>query len=275
MWPISSKVDNMSFQRFDSLEELYQYFPKKEKHYGQDYTGQKYNRLTFISRVEHSDKKHSYWAVRCDCGKCFVCINNSITSGRTQSCGCLNAELSAQRSHDIFFHDLTGQQFGKLTVIAFAGQDKSHHSLWKCQCECGKITIVSTPNLTTNHTMSCGCSKQSNGELQVETWLQDHNWCYEAEVSVPELGRQRFDFKIYLDNNAYAFLEIQGIQHYQPVKHFGGEEAYQIRVQHDQDKRDYCEERNIPLIILRADKALLQELEKQLSTLSNDYHICE
>lgn len=46
----------MSFQRFNSLEELYQHFPKKEKHWGKDYTGQKYNRLTFISRVEHPDK---------------------------------------------------------------------------------------------------------------------------------------------------------------------------------------------------------------------------
>ena len=41
----------MSFQRFDSLEELYQHYPKKEKHWGKDYTGQKYNRLTFISRT--------------------------------------------------------------------------------------------------------------------------------------------------------------------------------------------------------------------------------
>ena len=261
----------MSFQRFDSLEELYQHYPKKEKHWGKDYTGQKYNRLTFISRIEHPDKKQSYWAVRCNCGKYFAVRASAVVNNITKSCGCLNAELTSQRAHDMFFRDLTGQKFGKLTVITFAGRDKNHHSLWKCQCECGKITIVSTSNLTTGHTMSCGCNKQSNGELRVERWLQEHKWHYEKEVSVPELGRQRFDFKIYI-GDIYVFLEIQGIQHYQPVKHFGGEEAYQIRIQHDQDKANYCKERNIPLIILYSDKALLQNLEQQLSILSNDYH---
>ena len=261
----------MSFQRFDSLEELYQCYPKKEKHWGKDYTGQKYNRLTFISRIEHPDKKQSYWAVRCNCGRYFAVRASAVANNITKSCGCLNAELTAQRAHDMFFRDLTGQKFGKLTVIAYAGKDKNHHTLWKCQCECGNITIVSTSNLTTGHTMSCGCNKQSNGELRAEQWLQEHNWRYEKEVSVPELGRQRFDFKIYI-GNIYVFLEIQGIQHYQPVEHFGGEEAYQIRVQHDQDKANYCKERNIPLIILYSDKTLLQNLEQQLSILSNDYH---
>lgn len=257
------------FERFESLEELLKKYPKKEKHYGKDYTGEKYNRLEFITRVEHPDKSHSYWAVKCDCGKYFVVINNSITSGRTKSCGCLNAELSAIRAHETFFKDLTGNVYGKLKVIKFVGQDTSHHCLWECKCECGNTTIVSSSNLTTYHTMSCGCNKQSNGELLIEQWLQEHNFKYEKEVKVPELGQQRFDFKIY-HNSYYVFLEMQGIQHYQAVKHFGGEEGFAIRQQHDQDKVNYCKQYNIPLIIIKYNQNILQQLEQSISSTFND-----
>lgn len=38
--------------------------------------------------------------------------------------------------------DITGQKFAKLTVIERAGSDKWGCALWKCQCECGNLTIV-------------------------------------------------------------------------------------------------------------------------------------
>lgn len=34
--------------------------------------------------------------------------------------------------------DLTGQTFGKLTVIERAGSDKHGNALWKCQCNCSE-----------------------------------------------------------------------------------------------------------------------------------------
>lgn len=54
--------------------------------------------------------------------------------------------------------DKTGQRFGKLTVIKFTGQtDNNRHSLWECQCDCGNKTIVSSANLISGGTKSCGC----------------------------------------------------------------------------------------------------------------------
>ena len=40
------------------------------------------------------------------------------------------------------FMDLTGQQFGKLTVEELVGKDKYYDKLWKCRCECGNTVIV-------------------------------------------------------------------------------------------------------------------------------------
>lgn len=48
--------------------------------------------------------------------------------------------------------DLTNQKFNYLTPIEYIKGGK-----WKCICDCGKITIVDTRNLKSNHTKSCGC----------------------------------------------------------------------------------------------------------------------
>lgn len=53
--------------------------------------------------------------------------------------------------------DLTGQQFGRLTVLARAGFDGK--TLWRCSCECGKETIARSPSLRNGTHRSCGCLK--------------------------------------------------------------------------------------------------------------------
>lgn len=53
--------------------------------------------------------------------------------------------------------DLTGERFGKLTVIKEVGRNKHNKSLWECHCDCGGLKITSTPNLRSGKTNSCGC----------------------------------------------------------------------------------------------------------------------
>lgn len=53
-------------------------------------------------------------------------------------------------------HDLTGQRFGRLTVICRDGSI-SGHSAWLCQCDCGNMTRTTACSLKSGHTMSCGC----------------------------------------------------------------------------------------------------------------------
>lgn len=53
--------------------------------------------------------------------------------------------------------DLSGQKFGRLTVLSFAGQGKYHNSLWLCKCECGNTKVISGNSLVQGATKSCGC----------------------------------------------------------------------------------------------------------------------
>lgn len=55
--------------------------------------------------------------------------------------------------------DLSGQRFGKLTVIGRATLPKGSICKWLCRCECGKTKAVQTYSLRRGETRSCGCSK--------------------------------------------------------------------------------------------------------------------
>ena len=63
--------------------------------------------------------------------------------------------------------DLTGQKFGKLTVVAPAANVGSR-TAWLCQCDCGKEAIVITARLRDGHRTSCGCDNEHFGESPAE-----------------------------------------------------------------------------------------------------------
>jgi hypothetical protein len=54
------------------------------------------------------------------------------------------------------FNDLSGKLFNRLTVNKLERVEK-WIPYWLCTCVCGNTLIVSSGNLTSNHTQSCGC----------------------------------------------------------------------------------------------------------------------
>ena len=61
--------------------------------------------------------------------------------------------------------DLTGHKFNYLTVISSAGKNKFNQTVWNCQCDCGKFTIVTTTKIRSGYTKSCGCFRSNNRAL--------------------------------------------------------------------------------------------------------------
>lgn len=53
--------------------------------------------------------------------------------------------------------NLTGEKFGRLTVLKYIGKSKTHQKLWLCKCECGNEKITTTAYLSSGDTKSCGC----------------------------------------------------------------------------------------------------------------------
>lgn len=64
--------------------------------------------------------------------------------------------------------DLSGQRFGKLTVISFNKKENGHY-YWNCVCDCGKECIKDGGKLRRNETKSCGC-------LRVEKNSKHHDY---------------------------------------------------------------------------------------------------
>jgi len=56
--------------------------------------------------------------------------------------------------------DLTGQQFGRLTVIKRVENDKYDRTQWLCKCDCGHNIITKSYYLRSGDTQSCGCLKK-------------------------------------------------------------------------------------------------------------------
>lgn len=86
-------------------------------------------------------------------------------------------------------NELKGMRFGRLTVIEEAGRAADRHILWRCVCDCGKETVVSSRELKSGHTKSCGCYRAealkkarrthgwSDKERLYEIWLAMRKRC--------------------------------------------------------------------------------------------------
>jgi len=57
--------------------------------------------------------------------------------------------------------DLTGQRFGRLKVLSYAGKENGHgHKLYFCECDCGKRKTIRGNSLIKGVIVSCGCHKR-------------------------------------------------------------------------------------------------------------------
>lgn len=85
--------------------------------------------------------------------------------------------------------DLTGSNFGRLTVIKYLGKDKNNKSKWLCKCKCGKETEVLACHLQSGKIQSCGCYGKERRLIAstkhgmrysklYNTWLNIKNRCY-------------------------------------------------------------------------------------------------
>src|SRR3954462_4781475 len=53
--------------------------------------------------------------------------------------------------------NLTGAAFGRLSVISRVMDRPKERPTWRCECACGSIVAVCTPDLTRGRVRSCGC----------------------------------------------------------------------------------------------------------------------
>jgi hypothetical protein len=143
---------------------------RKRKSSIKDMTGMVFDKITVIG-LHHTGKGGAHWSCICNCGRTgeFVVPGRHLRIGRTTSCRICGFE----RTGAARFRDLTGQKFGKLTVISLYEKKKQKRGTtiyWLCACDCGRcepFPVVSEhlkENL--NHACKlCGYEKVSESNL--------------------------------------------------------------------------------------------------------------
>lgn len=157
----------------------------------------KFGRLTVIKEHPKRTKHGSVrWVCKCECGKQKTIIGTKLTSGNTQSCGCLSAELASKRQTK----DLTGKKFGRLTVIKLS--HKKHHNYWECKCDCGNIVKVQACSLKSGNNKSCGCYRKY---LNKKRRGKNHP-CWKSSLSQKDRdGHRNLDWEKYANWRKQVF----------------------------------------------------------------------
>ncbi len=127
----------------------------------EDLRGQRYGKLTVLYRVERLNSYDksihgTFWKCKCDCGNEIITAAQSLKTGRSISCGCAHKEFMKELGKSTSI-DLTGQKYGKLTVLERVENIGYGQVSWLCQCDCGNKTIVTSNALRSGNTKSCGC----------------------------------------------------------------------------------------------------------------------
>lgn len=225
----------------------------------EDLTGKQFGQLKVLKRNKEKNNKNrnAYWDCKCDCGNIRTVDASLLRTGKVTSCCNCN-----KKNKTVYYGGIgpiknhTGDRFGLLTAIkAVPDKDKTGHAIWECLCDCGNICYVSSNSLITGNTQSCGCFKKSLGEEEIAKLLTNNNihfirqYTFEDCLS-PKNSKLIFDFAVFdnTNNNLQYMIEYDGVQHFQPIEYFGGEENFLYQQQCDMIKNNYCQTHNIPLI---------------------------
>lgn len=232
--------------------------------------GNTYGYLTVIERAP-SKNNRAMWKCKCKCGNEVIVAGKLLRNGQTKSCGCLKIEKTIERNIIRGGGDLTGQRFGKLTVIKFHSwlEHENHHKerLWECRCDCGNICLAKHAYLRYGDVSSCGCSN-SRGNATILRWLNEHHIFYQDEYSFKDLAPKgtpyRFDFAILNPNKTVNFLiEYQGSIHFETNNSgWNTNENLQDIQNRDKIKYNYCKEHNIKLYYITYKDNIEEKLEE-------------
>lgn len=135
-----------------------------------DLGGTRIKFITVTSRFEPKETDTALtaqWNVQCDCGGTAVFIHKDLTSKKKRTCGCGFSTMRYQ----------PGNRYGLLTIVSEGPRNSyaNKRQVW-CKCDCGNedLTLVTTNNLVSGNTSSCGCvgeeSRKTHGMSNTRTY---------------------------------------------------------------------------------------------------------
>jgi very-short-patch-repair endonuclease len=108
-----------------------------------------------------------------------------------------------------------------------------------------------TPDKHLNRNYGCPICKESKGERRVRVFLETNLINFKSQQTFSDcrlIDELPFDF--YLPEYKTC-IEYHGVQHYEPVKFFGGINKFKEQQKRDRQKEKYCKKQGINLIKIK------------------------
>lgn len=210
-------------------------------------------------------KKRTHYICQCSCGTIKSVDKSSLKNGQSKSCGCLKVKNTKQRNKENAKSHV-GETYGFLTIYDYYLYDNNYW--YKCKCKCGNYIDVIGKNLFSGITASCGCINSKANELMSKI-LTKYNIPFKREYRFEDCRDKKplpFDFAIFNEQDELiGLIENNGSLHYS-TSGTGWDTPQRLLYQqkHDYIKRKFCEDNNIPFLVIPYQ--YFNELEKFLIT---------
>lgn len=139
--------------------------------------------------------------------------------------------------------DLTGQRFGRLTVVE-RGESLSGHTRWKCVCDCGNECLVHATSLKSGNTTSCGCYKTENAKALYSGVRQKDKRLYGVWNGIKQRCYNK-NHKSYKDYGGRGItMDAEWVNNYEAFYNWAMRSGYARGMEIDRIDNDgsYCEE---------------------------------
>jgi len=200
------------------------------------------------------------------CGRCKkiykIAFCGFINGNRCQSCG-IKSTSDKSRLKIKFVKDYIKRCKDKL----MSGYINNYTNL-DIQCnKCKKTYKMRFSDFQRGK--RCICDHLSMGERKIKKYLTDNNISFNMQKSFAGCkNKQKLRFDFYLEDKD-ILIEFDGMQHFKPIKIFGGEKTFYKACRNDIIKNIFCIKKNKKL--LRVCCKDIKNISKILDDYLNDY----
>ena len=128
------------------------------------------------------------------------------------------------------------------------------------RCKIDKNEWLAQPNhILSGH--GCPVCSHSMGEKAITKYLEDNKILFAPQYTFDDCKNKKklpFDFYL-LEYN--MCIEYDGLQHFEPIEFFGGEDGFKKRQYNDSIKTAYCKSNGIQLLRIRYDQNVKEVLD--------------
>lgn len=186
--------------------------------------------------------------------------DNILRGHGCPQCFIKRSSVIRTKTHEEFLYNV-GNATNDIDVI---GTYVNANTPILCRCKiCGREWSPLPSNILSGH----GCPQccLSFGEKAVSLYFKNNDIWYESQKTFDGCrNKKMLPFDFYIPEYCMC-IEYDGLQHFEPIDFFGGEEGFKQRKINDNIKTEFCKQNNIQLLRIRYDEDIESVLDEYLN----------